>query len=176
MIRRCTLASPKFQMFLLHCAVKNAVYRNANIFMFPWYNPYCYHGNRKILLPWGIQLHHIFYSDDGCTLIWPYTTRKEQSPGLSCSYTLALMNCMTLHDFWDALFFDFYGTPVHLKLGDVARGFPYFLSPHATASQASSGNHRLLPGVIWWIQGEGDNNRVHISSASGGSLQGKAWL
>ena len=25
-------------------------------------NPYCYHGNRKILLPWGIQLHHIFYS------------------------------------------------------------------------------------------------------------------
>ena len=23
-------------------------------------NPYCYHGNRKILLPWGIQLHHIF--------------------------------------------------------------------------------------------------------------------
>ena len=25
-------------------------------------NPYCYHGNRKILLPWGVQLHHIFYS------------------------------------------------------------------------------------------------------------------
>ena len=29
-------------------------------------NPYCYHGNRKILLPsWTIQLHHIFYM---CTL------------------------------------------------------------------------------------------------------------
>ena len=24
--------------------------------------PYRYHGNRKILLPWGVQLHHIFYS------------------------------------------------------------------------------------------------------------------
>ena len=25
-------------------------------------NLYCYHGNRKILLPWGVQLHHIFYT------------------------------------------------------------------------------------------------------------------
>ena len=25
-------------------------------------NPYCYHGNSTILLPWGVQLHRIFYS------------------------------------------------------------------------------------------------------------------
>ena len=25
-------------------------------------NPYCYHGNSKILLPWGVQLHRVFYS------------------------------------------------------------------------------------------------------------------
>ena len=25
-------------------------------------NPYCYHRNSKILLPWGVQLHRIFYS------------------------------------------------------------------------------------------------------------------
>ena len=29
-------------------------------------NPYCYHGNSKILLPWGVQLHHIFYSVVHC--------------------------------------------------------------------------------------------------------------
>ena len=25
-------------------------------------NPCCYHGNSKILLPWGVQLHRVFYS------------------------------------------------------------------------------------------------------------------
>ena len=25
-------------------------------------NPYYYHGNNKILLPWGVQLHRVFYS------------------------------------------------------------------------------------------------------------------
>ena len=25
-------------------------------------NPYCYHGNSIILLPWGVQLHRVFYS------------------------------------------------------------------------------------------------------------------
>ena len=25
-------------------------------------NPYCYHGSSKILLPWGVQLHRVFYS------------------------------------------------------------------------------------------------------------------
>ena len=25
-------------------------------------NLYCYHGNSKILLPWGVQLHRVFYN------------------------------------------------------------------------------------------------------------------
>ena len=61
------------------CTVKNVVYRNTPreqyfkkrgvsehpkgaIFYCFHGNPYCYHGNSKILLPWGVQLHHVFYS------------------------------------------------------------------------------------------------------------------
>ena len=32
-----------------------------------------YHGNNKILLPWGVQLHHVFYSVVVCTSYFDVT-------------------------------------------------------------------------------------------------------
>ena len=50
----------------LHSHCKNVVYRNmyprGAIFYCFHGNLYCYRGNSKILLPWGVQLHRDFYS------------------------------------------------------------------------------------------------------------------
>ena len=40
-------------------------------------NPYCYHGNSKILLPWGVQLHRFFYSVGEMKVTVPIITLKE---------------------------------------------------------------------------------------------------
>ena len=42
-------------------------------------NPNCYHGNRKILLPWGVQLHHNFYSV-GVTWMWVFNNNPIITP------------------------------------------------------------------------------------------------
>ena len=66
-------------------------------------NPYCYHGNMKILLPWGVQLHHIFTVY--CTLSRPIVLllNKEGSwvlgqvatkPGLWTVDWTAVMMCV----------------------------------------------------------------------------------
>ena len=36
--------------------------RGAIFYCFHGGNSMCYHGNSKILLPWGVQLHRVFYS------------------------------------------------------------------------------------------------------------------
>ena len=41
-------------------------------------NPYCYHGNSKILLPWGVQLHRVFYSVSSGSLNAPCIIIKYQ--------------------------------------------------------------------------------------------------
>ena len=40
-----------------------------------------YHGNSKILLPWGVQLHHIFYSVLSSTTDYQYEYAASQLGG-----------------------------------------------------------------------------------------------
>ena len=42
--------------------------------------PYCYHGNSKILLPWGVQLHHIFY----CVPVFCAPSLQQQKVTSDC--------------------------------------------------------------------------------------------
>ena len=50
--------------FITHCKKRGvSEHPRGAIFYFCHGNPYCYHGNSKILLPWGVPIHHVFYSE-----------------------------------------------------------------------------------------------------------------
>ena len=57
---------PKMRMALaaVHCKKRGVSEQPRGAIFYCFHgNPYCYHGNSKILLPWGVQLHRVFYSD-----------------------------------------------------------------------------------------------------------------
>ena len=48
---------------LAHCKKRSVTEHPKGAIFYCFHgNPYCYHGNSKILLPWGVQLHRVFYS------------------------------------------------------------------------------------------------------------------
>ena len=49
--------------YRLHCKKRGVSEHPRGVIFYCFHgNPYCYHGNSKILLPWGVQLHRVFYS------------------------------------------------------------------------------------------------------------------
>ena len=48
---------------MLHCKKRGVLEHPMGAIFYCFHgNLCCYHGNSKILLPWGVQLHRVFYS------------------------------------------------------------------------------------------------------------------
>ena len=75
--------------YCIHCKKRGVTEHPRGAIFYCFHgNPYCYHGNSKILLPWGVQLHRVFYSvqmitSDECA---PYGVSSHNYT-LSCAYT-----------------------------------------------------------------------------------------